>query len=125
MIINSALNPGSSARNNIMENKIEVIRHSGIIDGISGNEIREQAIQLLNKGKKIILVDCQDISFMNSAGIGALVAALKAINNEGGEFYLCSLSSQVKIIFKMTKMNRIFQIFASREEFQEKVREKL
>ena len=107
-----------------MENKIEVIRPSGIIDGISGNEIREQAIQLLNNGKKIILVDCQDISFMNSAGIGALVAALKAINNEGGEFYLCSLSSQVKIIFQMTKMNRIFQIFANREEFQEKVREK-
>ena len=105
-----------------MENKIEVIRPSGIIDGISGNEIRQRAIQLLNDGTKIILVDCQNISFMNSAGIGALVAALKAINNEGGEFYLCSLNSQVKIIFKMTKMNRIFQIFTDIEEFQEKVR---
>ena len=104
-----------------MNKKIEVIQPSGILDGISGNELRQQAIELVDNGTNIILVDCQDITFMNSAGIGALVAALKAVRTAGGDFYICSLSSQVKMIFKMTKMNRIFQIFADTKEFQEKV----
>ena len=101
--------------------KIEVIQPSGLLDGISGNELRQQAIELVKNGTKMILIDCQDITFMNSAGIGALVAALKAVTNAGGNFYLCSLSEQVKMIFKMTKMNRIFQIFSNIEEFQQTV----
>lgn len=101
--------------------KIEVIQPSGILDSISGNELRQQAIELANKNINIILIDCQDITFMNSAGIGALVAALKAVRNAGGELYICSLNNQVEIIFQMTKMNRIFQIFANKEQFQEEI----
>ena len=104
-----------------MNKKIEVIQPSGILDGINGNELRQQAIELANKNIKIILIDCQDITFMSSAGIGALVATLKAVRNIGGELYICSLNSQVKIIFQMTKMNRIFRVFTNREKFQEEV----
>ena len=104
-----------------MTKKIEVIQPSGIIDGISGNELRQQTIELVNRDSKIILLDCQDITFMNSAGIGALVAALKIVRNSGGDLYICSLNNQVEMIFKITKMNRIFQIFTDREECQQKL----
>ncbi|MEM9274278.1 MAG: STAS domain-containing protein [Cyanobacteria bacterium P01_F01_bin.143] len=103
-----------------MSKKIEIIQPAGIVDGIIGNELRQQAIALVQQETDIILIDCQDITFMNSAGIGALVAALKAVKNAGGEFYLCSLNNQVQMIFSMTKMNRIFQVFTDREEFQGK-----
>ena len=102
-----------------MSKKIEIIQPAGIVDGIIGNELRQQAIALVEQGTNIILIDCQDITFMNSAGIGALVAALKAVKNAGGEFHICSLNNQVQMIFTMTKMNRIFQIFTDREEFLE------
>ena len=104
-----------------MSKKIEIIQPAGIVDGIIGNELRQQAIALVQQGTNIILIDCQDITFMNSAGIGALVAALKAVKNAGGEFYICSLNNQVQMIFTMTKMNRIFQIFDNRKDFYEKV----
>ena len=101
-----------------MTKKIEVIQPSGIIDGISGNELRQQVIELVNRDSKIILLDCQNITFMNSAGIGALVAALKIVRNSGGDLFICSLNNQVEMIFKITKMNRIFHIFTNREECQ-------
>ena len=101
-----------------MEKKFEVIQPVGLLDGLSGNELRQQAIELVNNGVNIILVDCQEITFMNSAAIGALVATLKAVKNAGGDLYICSLNEQVKMIFQMTKMHRIFQIYANREEFQ-------
>ncbi|ELS05411.1 anti-anti-sigma factor [Xenococcus sp. PCC 7305] len=105
-----------------MTKKVEVMQPSGIVDGIVGNQIREQAIDFVSKGTDIILVDCQEITFMNSAGIGALVAALKAVSNSGGELHICSLNDQVQIIFSMTKMNLIFQVFGSREEWKEQVK---
>ena len=101
-----------------MEKKFEVIQPVGLLDGLSGNELRQQAIELVNNGVNIILVDCQEITFMNSAAIGALVATLKAVKNAGGDLYICSLNEQVKMIFQMTKMHRIFQIYANLEEFQ-------
>lgn len=108
-----------------MNKKIEVIKPFGIIDGINGNKVRQQAIELASNNANIILIDCQDITFMNSAGIGALVAALKSIRNAGGELYICSLNNQVEIIFKMTKMYRIFRIFNNREECYEVIKKTL
>ncbi len=57
---------------------------------------------------------------MNSSGMGALVATLKAVKAEGGELALCSLSDQVRIIFELSRMNHIFQVFSDRQEFEAK-----
>ena len=58
---------------------------------------------------------------MTSSGIGALVAMLKAVNAAQGKLYICSLSEQVKTVFQLTKMERIFKPLKNRQEFEEKV----
>jgi anti-sigma B factor antagonist len=50
---------------------------------------------------------------MNSSGLGALVSILKAVRSAGAELFLCSLSEQVKMIFQLTKMDRVFKIFVN------------
>ena len=47
-------------------------------------------------------------SYMNSSGLGALVSILKAVRSTGAELFICSLSEQVKMIFHLTKMDRVF-----------------
>jgi anti-anti-sigma factor len=58
---------------------------------------------------------------MNSSGLGALVSILKAVRSTGAELFICSLSEQVKMIFQLTKMDRVFKIFANQDEFEQKV----
>lgn len=99
----------------------KVVQPTELLDGISANQLRREITDVMAEGVKVILVDLQDVTFMNSSAIGALVATLKAVRAGGGELFLCSLNEQVRIIFELTKMDQIFKIFADRQEFEQKV----
>lgn len=104
-----------------MQSDVHILQPSGVLDGNTTNELRNQIRESINTGKRKILVDLQDVNFMNSSGIGALVAALKDVKKEGGNLFLCSLSDQVRIIFQLTKMERVFKPLKDRAEFEEKM----
>jgi len=104
------------------DKNFEIVQPSGILDGVSAKDLRTQILDLLESKKPTsILVDLQDLTFMDSAGLGALVSILKTVRLAGSEFFLCSLNDQVKIIFDLTKMEKVFKIFESRQEFEEKM----
>ena len=96
------------------------IQPEGILDSVHANNLRREILDLINSGEKIILLNLQDITFMNSSDMGALVATLKAVKAAGGELALCSLSDQVRIIFELSRMDRIFQVYSDRQEFEAK-----
>ena len=101
-----------------MSKNFQIIQPEGILDSIQANSLRRDIVDLIENGVKLILIDLQDITFMNSSGMGALVATLKTVKAAGGELALCSLTEQVKIIFELSKMNRIFQVFEDRQAFE-------
>jgi anti-anti-sigma factor len=104
-----------------MSKNIKTVQPAGILDNVKANLLRREIIELVKDGAEIILVDCEQVSFMNSSGIGALVATLKAVRVENADLFLCSLSEQVKLIFELTKMNRIFKIVDNKAEFEQQI----
>ncbi|MGQ4646122.1 anti-sigma factor antagonist [Lyngbya aestuarii] len=104
-----------------MNSSVKVVQPSGILDGTNANQLRREISDVIESGVNIVLVDFQDITFMNSTGLGALVASFKTVRGAGKELFLCSLTEQVKLIFELTKMDRVFSTFADREEFEQKV----
>ena len=104
-----------------MEPVIKVIQPAGILDSAKGNQFRQEITQLVNSGTKMVLIDFQDVTFMDSSGLGALVLALKTVRAAGGKLFICSINEQVKMLFELTSMDRVFQIFANRDEFTNKI----
>ncbi len=104
-----------------MTNIAEIVQPSGVLSQGNADLLRSEIASLLDKEIKIILIDFQDVTFMTSSGIGALVATLKEVKAAGGQLYICSLSEQVKNIFELTKMELIFKPLTNRQEFEEKV----
>jgi anti-anti-sigma factor len=104
-----------------MSKTVKIVQPTGILDGINANQLRRDIVDFVEKGADIILVDLRDIDLMNSTGLGALVATLKTVNSAGRQLFLCAPSDQVRLIFELTKMNRIFKIFSSRDEFEQNV----
>lgn len=104
-----------------MSSVVKVIQPSGILDGISANQLRREISDSVENGADMILVDFQDITFMNSTGIGALVSTLRTVRSAGSELFICSLNEQVQMIFKLTKMDRVFKPFTNRDEFERKI----
>jgi anti-sigma B factor antagonist len=65
--------------------------------------------------KKIVL-DMSHVSYIDSAGLGSLVALLKDARNQGKSIVLASLKPNVKRIFEMTRLDRVFKISDTLEE---------
>ncbi len=63
-----------------------------------------------------IVLDLSNVSYIDSAGLGSLVAILKDARNVGKSFVLSSLKPNVKRIFEMTRLDKVFKIVDTPEE---------
>ena len=100
---------------------VKTLEPTGMLDGATTNELKNQVTEVIRQGADIVLLDMKGVNFMNSSGIGALVAILKMVRAKEKQLYLCGLTDQVKMIFQLTKMDRVFKHFVDPGEFEAKV----
>jgi len=104
-----------------MSSAIKVIQPSGILDGTQANQFRQTIAEAVQGGVEIIVVDFKNVTFMDSSGLGALVLSLKTVRSAGAKLFLCSINDQIKMLFELTNMDRVFEIFNNREELEQKI----
>ncbi len=64
------------------------------------------------------MVDLQNVRFIDSSGLGVLIAAQRIAKLANSKVYLCSTNEQVKMLFELNKMDIFFEIFPDREELK-------
>ncbi|MEM6426519.1 MAG: STAS domain-containing protein [Cyanobacteria bacterium P01_H01_bin.119] len=101
-----------------MSHNVSVIEPSGILDGTKAAEFRSQINEALQTDADTLLVDLKDITFIDSSGLGALVVALKAVKSKERQMYICSVNEQIRMLFELTSMERVFEVFSDREAFE-------
>lgn len=100
-----------------MSTLVKVVEPVGLLDGTKAGKFREEISQLVENKAEVVLVDFKNVTFMDSSGLGALVLALKTVRASGGKMFICSVNDQIKMLFELTSMDRVFEIFANRSEF--------
>jgi anti-sigma B factor antagonist len=100
-----------------MEANIKVIQPAGVLDGTQTHQFRGELNDVVSTGASLILVDLQNVTFMDSSGLAALVTAFKTVRSTGGKLCVCSVNQQIKMLFELTSMDRVFEIFADRDAF--------
>lgn len=65
---------------------------------------------LLDAGKHSFVLDLAGIAFLNSVNIAALIAARKKVLGGGGKMALANLSDHVKAVFRVLKLERLFEL---------------
>jgi anti-sigma B factor antagonist len=78
-------------------------------------EIRKQLQQRVNAGRKLLILDLGEASFVDSSGLSVLVSALKAVKKVGGEVVLLNLTDGVRALIELTRMHEVFEIFGDRD----------
>ena len=104
-----------------MTDPVKIVQPSGILDGTKATSFREEINQLVEDKTNKILIDFSNATFMDSSGLGALVLSLKKVREAGGELFICSINDQIKMLFELTSMDRVFKIFDTREAFEQTV----
>jgi anti-sigma B factor antagonist len=69
----------------------------------------------IGAGNRRIVLNLSEVDFIDSSGLGAIVSSLKKIGNDG-DLVICSVRETVMSLFRLTRMNRVFDILSSEEE---------
>lgn len=85
------------------------------LDASNSGEFKRDIGPVLQSQTKLVL-DLSELRFVDSSGLGAMLSCLRQVSAHGGDLKLCSMSKQVRALFELVRMHRIFDIYASREE---------
>jgi anti-anti-sigma factor len=88
-----------------------VIQPQSRLDGPGGQVLMQQLKGLIQDHHQLWIIDMTHVSFIDSAGLGVLVNALKSARNQGCQLVLCNLSATVKLILEITQLDRVFEVF--------------
>ena len=90
---------------------VTVIDVSGRITlGEGSSMIRDAVRDLTTKGNKKILLNLGDVSYIDSSGIGELIAGYTSLVNAGGELKLLGLTKRVQDLLQITKLYTVFDV---------------
>ena len=105
--------------------KIEMRSHNGVsIVEIHGTitiyegtrEFHRKIRELVAEGRKNIIIHLGDVHYVDSTGVGALVASYTTISNAGGELRICNVDDRVDELLNTTNLHRILSIHGTEQQ---------
>jgi anti-sigma B factor antagonist len=87
-----------------------VISVIGELDFHSAPRLREQILQLLNDGTVNLVVDLSQMDFVDSSGLGVLVAGLKRMRTAGGQFSVRSPSANTSKVLEVSGLSKLLAV---------------
>ncbi len=97
-------------KNHLVGN-VNIIELSGSFDAYNAPAVRQWFANTIGNNSSCIIVNLKEVSFMDSTGLSTLVQALKHTRNWQGDLRLCCLQQPVRIIFELTRLDRVFEIY--------------
>ena len=85
------------------------------LDAHVATDFKDKMNRYISNGNRLIVLNFSEVDFVDSSGLGAIVSSLKMLGGEG-DFVICELKDLVLRMFKLTRMDRVFNIFDSEKE---------
>jgi len=85
-----------------------------IVLGEESGALRETVKNLMVAGKKKIVLDMSNVTYIDSAGLGMLVAAHVSAKNQGASIRLCALGNKFREVLQITRLLTIFDVYDTR-----------
>ena len=93
-------------------NGVDVVDIEGrIVLGEESNAFREKVKSLLAAGKKKIVLNLAQVSYIDSAGLGTLVATFHSARSQGATLKLTNLGTKFKEVLQVTKLMTVFDTY--------------
>jgi anti-sigma B factor antagonist len=93
-------------------NGIKSISLAGRFDAAATAGFKDTVKGLLQEGSAHYVVDLKEVDYIDSGGLGSLVSLLRQTRSLDGDVRVSGLSGKVRSVFELTRLHRIFEIFA-------------
>ncbi|MFA5982970.1 MAG: STAS domain-containing protein [Methylococcaceae bacterium] len=86
------------------------------IDAHNSAGLKEYILNLLEEGEHNLVVQLEQVRFIDSSGLGALLSGYKNAASRSGKLVLSNIQPQVLAMFELTRLNRVFEIYLDVDE---------
>ncbi len=98
------------------QGKVTIMNIKGAINAHTVNEFEKALEQCVENKEFYLLINCENLDYISSAGLGALMGVIESIKANGGDIKLCNTSNSVFRVFDILGFTELFQIFDSLEK---------
>jgi anti-sigma B factor antagonist len=99
-----------------IENHVAILEIGGkMMGGPENAELHEKIRSLIGDGIKKVVIDLRDVKWMNSSGLGVLMACMTTLKNSKGMLKLANVTEKIESLLIITQLIKIFETYESVE----------
>jgi anti-sigma B factor antagonist len=95
---------------------VTVLAPSGRLDVAGAPALREAVGDAVKNGPPRLVIDMEGVSFVDSTGLGSVIAALKLVRSSKGDLRLAAPNQQVRVVLELTTLDRVFAYYPTVED---------
>lgn len=99
-----------------VQDGVAVIALGGEVDVYTSPRLKQEMVDLLNKGTARLIIDLSAVEYLDSTGLGVLIGGLKRARERDGDLRLICDNLRILRIFEITGLTKIFDIYRSEAE---------
>lgn len=93
-----------------------IIKASGRLDSAYAERFQEQINEAITPEDQTVVIDMEDIEFMNSAGLRIALLTAKKLAQDGRNFAVCAMPERVHTIFQISGFDQIIEVYESAQD---------
>jgi anti-sigma B factor antagonist len=98
------------------EGGVTVVVPSGRLDVAGAPALKAAIGDVVKNGPTRLVIDMEGVSFVDSTGLGSVIAALKMLRGSKGDLRLAAPNQQVRVVLELTTLDRVFAYYATVED---------
>ncbi len=103
------------------KNTVIILTPSGRLDITTAWQFRLKLQECISKVSRHVVVNLGQVNFIDSSGLTSLVAGMRDADKVKGSFRICNVHPEAKLVFEVTMMDSVFEIFETEDEALEGV----
>ena len=91
--------------------KVVALKDSQRLNSLISETVKSELLHFYDKPNTRLVFNLAGISFIDSSGFGVFLSAMKAANNNNGQFKICNVNTGVMELFKLLQLHHVFEIY--------------
>lgn len=102
-------------------NTVIVLKPTERLDITTAWQFRLKLQECISKLSRHVVVNLEQVNFIDSSGLTSLVAGMRDADKAKGSFRICNIHPEAKLVFEVTMMDTVFEIFETEAEALERL----
>ena len=97
------------------QGSLVVVAPSGRVDGFTSPELEKRISEIIERGDHRVLLDCENMEYISSAGLRVVLVSAKKCQNEGGKLAVCALQPSCKSVMEVSGFLNMLEYHDTRD----------